>query len=56
VWSQALFANLRKTTISFVISVSPSAWSNLAPTGRILMKFCISDFFLENTAKKINFH
>ena len=32
------FANLRKTTISFVMSVCLSAWNNSAPTGRIVMK------------------
>jgi hypothetical protein len=36
-------AKLRKATISFVMSVRPSvllsAWNNLAPTGRIFMKF-----------------
>jgi hypothetical protein len=33
------FAKLRKATISFVMSVRPSAWNNSAPTGRIFMKF-----------------
>jgi hypothetical protein len=33
------FAKLRKSTISTVMSVRPSAWNNSAPTGRILMKF-----------------
>jgi len=44
-----VFAKLRKTTISFVmsvcLSVCPSlclsAWNNLASTGRIFMKFGI---------------
>ena len=31
------FAILRKATISFVMSVCPSAWNNAAPTGRILI-------------------
>jgi hypothetical protein len=33
------FAKLRKSTIRFVLSVCPSAWSNLAPTGRNFLKF-----------------
>jgi NAD(P)-dependent dehydrogenase (short-subunit alcohol dehydrogenase family) len=33
------FAKLRKATVSFVMYVCPSAWHNLAPTGRIFMKF-----------------
>jgi hypothetical protein len=37
------FAKLRKTTISFVVLVRPSAWNNSTPTGRILMK---SDFVI----------
>jgi hypothetical protein len=39
------FAELRKATISFVMSVRPSAWNNLAPTGQIFMKFGIWLFF-----------
>jgi hypothetical protein len=43
-------AKLRKATIIFVVSVPASvrlsAWNNLAPTGRIFMKFCICLFFL----------
>ena len=39
-----VFTKLRKVTISFIMSVSPSPWNNLAPTGRIFMKFDISDF------------
>ena len=35
------FAKLRKATIIFVMSVRPSAWNNLASTGRIFMKFYI---------------
>ena len=35
------FAELQKATISFVMSVCPSAWNNSAPTGRSLMKFDI---------------
>ena len=29
---------LRKATVSFVLSVHPSAWNNSTPTGGILMK------------------
>jgi hypothetical protein len=29
---------LRKASVSFVISVCPSAWNNSTPTGRIFMK------------------
>ena len=49
------FTKLWKATISFVFSVSPSAWNNLAPTGRIFMKFGICVFF-ENLSRKIKFH
>jgi hypothetical protein len=35
------YAKLRKTTVSFVMSVCPSAWNSWAPTGRIFMKFDI---------------
>jgi hypothetical protein len=35
------FAKLRKATISFVMTVCPSACENSAPTGRIFMKFDI---------------
>jgi hypothetical protein len=38
------FAKLRKATIAFVMSVLPSAWRNLAPTGRILIKLDIDIF------------
>jgi hypothetical protein len=41
----AFSQNLRKATISFVMSVCPSvrlsAWNNSAATGRIFMKFDI---------------
>jgi len=33
------FTEFRIATISFFISVCPSAWSNSAPKGRIFMKF-----------------
>ena len=35
------FAKFLKETISFVMSVCPSAWNNSAPTGRIFMKLDI---------------
>jgi hypothetical protein len=35
------FAKLRKATITFVISVRPSAWNDSAPNGRIVMEFDI---------------
>ena len=35
------FAKLRRASISFVTSVRPSAWNNLASTGRIVMKIDI---------------
>jgi hypothetical protein len=53
-----LFA-LRKTTISFVMSVRThafsSTWNNLAPTAWIFMKLDIWVFF-ENLSRKFNFH
>jgi len=36
---------IAKTTISFVISVCPSAWINSAPTGQTLVKFGNGDIF-----------
>ena len=36
---------LRKVTISFVLFVLPSAWSNSAGTAQISMKFDILVFF-----------
>jgi len=38
------FAKLRKPTITFVMSVCPSAGNNSAPNGQIFMKFNI-DYF-----------
>jgi hypothetical protein len=49
------FANLRKATISFVISVCPSASNNSVPTGQIFTKFDIRVFF-ENLSRKFRFH
>jgi hypothetical protein len=39
------FAKLRKDTISFVMFVCLSAWENSTPTGWILTKNDIWDFF-----------
>jgi hypothetical protein len=50
-----VFAKLRKATISFVMSVRPSAWIDSAPTGRIFMRFYIWAFF-ENLSRKFRFH
>jgi hypothetical protein len=43
---------LRKATISFVMSVCPSARKNWAPTQRVCMKFCIWNF-LKNLPRKL---
>ena len=45
------FAQLRKPTISLVMSVRLSAWNNSAPTGRIFMKLIFQDF--SQTVEKI---
>jgi len=47
-----VFTKLWKATISFVMSVSPSAWNPSAPTGHIFMKFDIW-VFLEKPIKVI---
>ena len=48
-WFLCSVANLRKPTISFVMSVRPSvrlsSWNNSAQAGRIFMKFDIGVFF-----------
>jgi hypothetical protein len=44
------FAKLRNATISFVMSVCPSAWNNSAPIGRNYMEVYIGIFF-ENVPK-----
>jgi hypothetical protein len=49
------FAELRQATISFVMSVRPSASSNSAPTGRIFIIFDIWVLF-ENLPRKFKFH
>ena len=46
---------LRKETIKFVTSVCPSARNNLAPAGRILMKFDTRLFF-ETMSRKFKFN
>ena len=49
------FTKLREATISFIISVRPSAWnSSAASTGRMFMKFDIRVFF-ENILRKLEF-
>ena len=51
-----MFEELQNATISFIMSVHlpvcPSAWNNLAPTGRIFMKFDICIIF-QKTVEKI---
>ena len=49
------FAYLRKATVTFDMSVRPSAWNNSAPTGRIFTKIDILLFF-ENLSRKFKFH
>jgi hypothetical protein len=52
------FAELGKATISFVMfscmSVRPASWNNLAPTGRIFVKFG-SWVFFDNLSRKSKF-
>jgi len=52
-WSA--FAKFRKATISFVMSVRPSAWNISASAGRLFMKLDISVPF-ENMSKNFKFH
>jgi hypothetical protein len=47
------FAEVRKATITFIMSVHPSAWNNSAPTERTF-KFDTSVFF-ENLSRKLKF-
>jgi hypothetical protein len=49
------YAKLRKATISFVMSVRPSAWNNSAPAGRIFVKFDIWVYF-ENLSRNFDFY
>ena len=37
------------------VRLTPSAWNNPAPTGRIFMKFCVCVFF-EDLSRKSKFH
>ena len=46
---------VRKFTKTVCLCVRPSAWNNLAPIGRIFMKFNIRTFF-ENLPRKLKFH
>jgi predicted deacetylase len=39
------FANLRRATVSFAMSVCPPAWNNSAATRRIFKKYGFSIFF-----------
>ena len=39
-----VLAKLRNVTIRFVLSVSPSAWNNSAPIGRIVIKCDVCAF------------
>jgi len=48
-------AKLRKTNISFVMSVRLFAWNNSTSTGRMWIKFDIRVCF-ENLSRKFNFH
>jgi len=56
IFSLGAFSNLRKATVSFVLSVRLSAsTNNSAPTAGIFMKFYIWAFF-ENLSRKFKFH
>ena len=47
-----MFAELQRATVSFIMSVRPSTWENLAPTEQIFIKFDIFECFWK-TAMKI---
>jgi len=49
------FAELRKATVGFVVSLCPSAWNSLASTRQIFMKFGIWGFF-EHMSRDFKFH
>jgi hypothetical protein len=51
--SSGIFAKLPTATISFVMSVRPSEWTNSAPNGRIFMKFDMCK--LKKSVEKIQF-
>jgi hypothetical protein len=40
-----MFTELQRATVSFIMSVRPSTWKNLAPTEEIFMKFDILSVF-----------
>jgi len=40
-----MFEKVQKVTVSFIMSVHPSTWNNLVPTGQIFVKFNIDVFF-----------
>jgi hypothetical protein len=40
-WFLGALAKLQKETVSFIMSVLPSAWNIVTPTGQIFMKFGI---------------
>jgi hypothetical protein len=48
------FLKFRKASVSFVLSVHPSAWNNLAVAEQIFMKFNIWVFF-QNLPRKFKF-
>jgi len=48
------FAEVRKATVTFVMSVRPSARNNSAPTERTSIKFDVWVFF-ENLSRKLKF-
>jgi len=50
-WFLSAFAKLWKVIITFIVSVCPSAWNDLALTGWIFMKFYIWVFF-ESLSRK----
>jgi hypothetical protein len=49
------FAQLRKATISFIMSVCPPTWNNSVPTRRVFIK-CDISLFLENVFRKVKLH
>ena len=49
------FEKLQELNVGFIMSVCPSTWNSLAPTGQILMNFYIWVFF-ENFLRKFRFH
>ena len=45
------YARLRKATVSFVMSVCPSAWNSSAPTMKSFIRFFIGKFFEKSVEK-----